>query len=120
MTSQKHYTASELTNHALHELTMMGCTVWRQNNLAVRGRKFIGKKGMPDIIGYDSTNGKAIWCEVKTISDKLSEHQIDFLSDAMYSNCLAFICMQDKEGIVKLMNWHTFVATILNRIQSKV
>ena len=119
MTSQKHYTASELTNHALHELTNMGCTVWRQNNLAVRGRKFIGKKGMPDIIGYDSTNGKAIWCEVKTISDKLSEHQIDFLSDAMYSNCLAFICMQDKEGIVKLMNWHTYVAAILNRIQSK-
>ena len=120
MTSQKHYTASELTEYALNQLTMMGCIVWRQNNLAVRGRKFIGMKGMPDIIGYDSTNGKAIWCEVKTISDKLSEHQIDFLSDAMYSNCLAFICMQDKEGIVKFITWKTFVDLLLEKIQSKV
>jgi len=98
---------------------MMGCTVWRQNNLAVRGRKFIGKKGMPDIIGY-SESGHAVYCEVKTINDKISEHQIDFLTDAMYSDCLAFICMQDKEGIVKLMNWHTFAASLLKRIQTKV
>ena len=119
MTSQKHYTASELTEYAMHQLTMMGFTVWRQNNLAVRGRKFIGKKGVPDIIGYDS-EGCAVWCEVKTINDKISEHQIDFLTDAMYAGCRSFICMQDKEGVVKLMNWHTFVETIIKRIQSKV
>ena len=119
MTSQKHYTASELTNHALHELTIRGFTVWRQNNLAVRGRKFIGKKGMPDIIGY-SLNGRAIYCEVKTINDKISEHQIKFLTDAMLSECFAFICIQDKEGVVKMMNWQTFLDAILNRIQHKV
>lgn len=119
MTSQKHYTASELTEYAIHQLTMMGCTVWRQNNLAVRGRKFIGKKGMPDIIGY-SDIGTSVYCEVKTINDKISEDQIDFLTDAMYCYCRVFICMQDKEGVVKLMNWHTFVSAILNRIQSKV
>jgi hypothetical protein len=119
MTLQKHYTASELTKFALRELSLFGYTVWRANNIAVPGRKFIGKKGMPDIIGY-SESGHAVYCEVKTINDKISEHQIDFLTDAMYSDCLAFICMQDKEGIVKLMNWHTFAASLLKRIQTKV
>ena len=119
MTSQKHYTASELTEYALNQLTMMGFTVWRQNNLAVRGRKFIGKKGVPDIIGY-SLRGHAVYCEVKTVNDKISEHQIDFLTDAMHSDCLAFICMQDKEGIVKFITWKTFVDILLKPIQSKV
>jgi hypothetical protein len=98
---------------------MMGFTVWRQNNLAVRGRKFIGKKGMPDIIGYDS-EGCAVWCEVKTINDKISEHQIDFMTDAMYAGCRVLICMQDKEGLVKLISWQTFVDLLLEKIQSKV
>ena len=112
MTSQKHYTASELTEYALHELSMMGCTVWRQNNLAVRGRKFIGKKGMPDIIGYDS-EGSAVWCEVKTINDKLSQHQVDFMADAMNAGCKVFICMQQKELMV-LISWRHFVDALIN------
>ena len=114
MISQKHYTASELTEYALHQLTMMGFTAWRQNNLAVRGRKFIGKKGMPDIIGYDS-EGCAVWCEVKTINDKISEHQIDFMTDAMHAGCRVLICMQDKELMVKLISWRHFVDALINR-----
>ena len=105
MTSQKHYTASELTEYALNQLTMMGCIVWRQNNLAVRGRKFIGMKGMPDIIGFHRVGGKAVWCEVKTINDKLSEFQTDFLDFAKLSGCHTFICTQDRDGKVELKNW---------------
>ena len=119
MTSLKHYTASELTKYAIAELSAMGCTVWRANNIAIPGRKFIGKKGMSDIIGY-SDIGQSVYCEVKTINDKISEHQIDFLTDAMNSGCRAFICMQDKEGVVKLMDWRRFVDVLLKRIQDKV
>jgi len=119
MISQKHYTASELTKFAISELTALGCTVWRANNISIPGRKFIGKRGMSDIIGYDK-DGHAVYCEVKTVNDKISEHQIDFLTDAMHSDCLAFICMQDKEGIVKFITWKTFVDILLKPIQSKV
>lgn len=119
MTSQKHYTASELTNHALHELTNMGCTVWRQNNLAVRGRKFIGKKGMPDIIGYDKS-GYSVYCEVKTINDKLSQDQVNFMTDAMYNLCHVFICMQEKDLKVKFINWRTFIDALIKLEQDKV
>jgi len=104
MTLQKHYTASKLTEYALYELAMMGFTVWRQNNLSVPGRKFIGKRGMSDIIGYDE-GGYAVYCEVKTINDKLSQHQIDFMTDATDAGCRVFICMQDKDFNVTLKNW---------------
>ena len=119
MTSQKHYTASELTKYAIAELSALGCTVWRANNIAIPGRKFIGKKGMSDIIGYDK-GGLATYCEVKTINDKISEHQINFLTDAMYAGCKVFICMQDKELNYRLITWQTFVDLLLNRIQDKV
>ena len=104
MTSQKHFTASELTKFAIVELSAMGFTVWRANNIAIPGRKFIGKRGMSDIIGY-SEGGHAVYCEVKSINDKISEHQINFLTDAMDAGCRVFICSQAKDGKVELKNW---------------
>ncbi len=37
--------ASDLTKMMMDYLKDNGCEVWRNNNLAVRGRAFIGKKG---------------------------------------------------------------------------
>ena len=104
MTSQKHYTAGEITKWAIAELTSFGFHVWRANNIAIPGRKFIGMKGMPDIIGYDC-GGVAVWCEVKTANDKLSKHQMNFLDRAMYAGCKCYIATQDKNGNVELKNW---------------
>ena len=104
MTLQKHYTAGEITKFAINLLTEMGFYVWRANNIAIPGRKFIGLKGMSDIIGYDQ-GGVAVWCEVKTISDKLSQHQIDFLNRATNMGCKCYIAMQDKDGRVGLKCW---------------
>jgi hypothetical protein len=104
MTSQKHYTAGEITKWAIAELTSFGFHVWRANNIAIPGRKFIGMKGMPDIIGYDC-GGVAVWCEVKTINDKLSKDQRKFLDRAMYAGCKCYIATQDKNGNVELKNW---------------
>jgi hypothetical protein len=104
MTLQKHYTASELTKFALRELSLLGYTVWRANNIAVPGRKFIGRKGMSDIIGYDKS-GVSVWCEVKTANDKLSTEQIVFLTMAADAGCRCFIAIQDKEYGVQLKKW---------------
>jgi hypothetical protein len=104
MTSQKHYTAGEITKWAIAELTSFGFHVWRANNIAIPGRKFIGMKGMPDIIGYDC-GGVAVWCEVKTANDKLSTEQIVFLTMAADAGCRCYIAMQDKEYGVQLKNW---------------
>lgn len=105
MTSQKHYTASELTKFAIGQLEFMGFVVWRANNIAVPGRKFIGMRGMSDIIGYHRVGGKSVWCEVKTINDRLSKFQTDFLDFAKLSGCHTFICSQAKDGNVELKNW---------------
>lgn len=77
--------------------------MWRQNNLAVRGRKFTGMPGLPDIIGHAS-DGKAVYCEVKTERDRLSDAQLAFLDEAHASSCWAFIAYQRK-GAIYLKTW---------------
>ena len=65
---------------AIKELTWRGHDVWPQNNLAVRGRKFIGRKGVPDVIGF-TRSGLFIACEIKTVNDYLSDEQIEFMNN---------------------------------------
>jgi hypothetical protein len=99
-------TASELTKWAITILEIKGNVVWRNNNLAVKGRKFIGRKGVPDIIGWDGKIGRAIWCEVKTARDRLSEHQINFLNDASKAGCFCYIAYEDKsKDCITLQTW---------------
>ncbi len=45
-------------------LIARGWIAWRQNNLAVKGRKFRGKKGISDVIALQP-NGPAWFIEVK-------------------------------------------------------
>ena len=72
-------TASDLTKMMLDYLREKGNEVWRNNNLAVKGRAFIGKKGVPDIIGYSKKYGHFMACEIKAIGDKASPEQMSFL-----------------------------------------
>lgn len=50
--AKKQLTKGFIRESAIKELTWRGNTVWIQNNLAVKGRKFIGKRGQADVIGY--------------------------------------------------------------------
>ena len=95
--------ASDLTKMMLDFLKDGGNDVWRNNNLAVRGRTFIGRKGVPDIIGYSKQYGQFICCEVKAIGDKLSSDQMVFLDDVGNAGGLAMLCQQirDESIIVK-------------------
>ena len=97
-------TAGQLTDAALSVLRMRGFRVWRQNNLAVRGRKFTGMKGMPDIIGY-RFDGRAVFCEVKTAGDRLSKDQIDFMDAAHAAGCIVYVIDGKKN---QLRNWGDF------------
>lgn len=91
-------TVTELTKahiraSAIKELTWRGYNVWINNNLAVRGRKFIGRFGVPDVIGI-SKSGLWVACEVKTLHDRLSDEQIKFLNDIKNAGGFAFIALQ--------------------------
>jgi hypothetical protein len=87
-------------------LMMRGYYVWRQNNHATRGRRFIGMAGLPDIIGYCRRSGRAVYCEVKTQGDRLSDEQITFLTHAYRCGCFAYIAMIDTEGNPQIMQFN--------------
>jgi hypothetical protein len=97
---------NKLTQWAIDVLSADGSQVWRNNNLAVKGRKFIGRKGVPDIVGYDKT-GIAIYCEVKSGNDKLSEEQITFMTHATSMGCQAWIAT-DIDGGYKIVSFNEY------------
>lgn len=95
---------STIRESAIKELTWRGCNVWRQNNLAVKGRKFIGRLGVADVIGFTRA-GLFVACEVKTINDRLSDDQIKFLNEVKDAGGFAFIACQSNTGNVELREW---------------
>jgi hypothetical protein len=100
----KELTKGEIRASALKELRYRRCTVWPQNNLAVRGRKFIGRKGVADVIGFN-TQGVFVACEIKTVGDVLSQDQIEFLNDVKSNGGVAIIAKQSTTGAVLLEPW---------------
>lgn len=101
---------------ALEILKLRGFRVWPQNNVrAVRGRSFVGQKGVSDIIGWQIHTGLLCFAEVKTLTDKLSEDQIELLSSLHQSGGIALIATQSGTGV-------TIVPFIdyLNNTKSKV
>jgi hypothetical protein len=97
-------TKGEITKSALTELKLRGANCWAQNNLAVRGRKFIGRYGMSDIIGFVSKTGLFLACEVKTINDIFSDDQIVFMNEVKKAGGIALIATQEFNQVV-LKDW---------------
>lgn len=93
-------TTGKITDIAIEELTLRGFECWRQNNLAVRGRKFRGKKGLGDVIGFQTkpATGILLLCEVKNEGDTLSNDQIKLLDLAKGSGAFCFIATVNKQG----------------------
>lgn len=100
----KPLTKGKIRESAIKELTWRGYDVWIQNNLAVKGRKFIGRLGVSDVIGI-SKSGLWVACEVKTLNDRLSPDQIDFLNDVKKAGGIALIACQGNNGQVELRGW---------------
>lgn len=83
---------------ALKELKLRGFDAWRANNLAVRGRAFIGRKGCGDITGYHKITGVRLEVEVKKIGDVLSDDQKKFLESIRMANAYALIAHDNGNG----------------------
>lgn len=97
-------TAGQITTWALPELERRHYFVWRNNNLSVPGRRFIGMKGVPDIVGFVKNGGLAVYCEVKTANDKFSEYQTNFLNRAKTAGCICLIACEEN-GRLQLNQW---------------
>lgn len=95
-------TASELTKLMIDHLSSKGLEVWRNNNLAVKGRAFIGRKGVPDIIGYDKKYGQFVACEIKKLGDRISPDQLLFLTNLGIAGGLSMLCSQVSDETIKL------------------
>lgn len=96
----REYTAGEITDHAIKFLTAFGYKCWRNNNLAVKGRKFTGQKGVGDISGYKLHTGQRLECEVKKKGDTIKKEQREFLTEAKANNCHVYLATQKGEEIV--------------------
>lgn len=92
-TSIKELTKATIRASAIKELTWRGYDVWINNNIAVRGRAFIGRLGVSDIIGI-TRDGRWVVAEIKTLNDSLSSNQITFLNDVKKAGGEAYIAHQ--------------------------
>lgn len=89
----KELSASEITELVLKKASPE-VELWRQNNISVKGRSFIGKKGIGDITGFHRYTGKRIEIEIKKAGDYLSEDQFNFLQSIHESNAFSYIVTQ--------------------------
>lgn len=103
--SFKEYTAGELTEQANKLLLERHVFTWRNNQLRVKGRTFMGLLGVSDRIGYHMSTGVFCACEVKTIGDKMNDEQRKFLYNLHVGGGFALVYFQDKDGSVKLENY---------------
>jgi hypothetical protein len=103
-------TKGQITKIARRILASRNKEVWMQNNLAVRGRKFIGRKGVSDILGF-TFNGLFMACEVKTINDSLKDDQISFLTNLHKAGGIALIATEDERGQVEIIKFIDYINT---------
>jgi Holliday junction resolvase len=94
---------ADITKHALMELDLRNVECWRQNNIRVPGRTFHGKKGLPDILGFNRSTGLFVMCEVKNRGDKLSQDQIDLLDIGFKAGVVTLIATVDKQDRFQLI-----------------
>lgn len=88
---------------AITELEWRGHAIWIQNNLAVKGRKFIGRRGQSDLVGF-TKYGQFLAVEIKTLNDRLSNDQIIFLNDVKKAGGIAYLAVQEGNNVV-LKEW---------------
>jgi len=99
-------TTSEITNKALIELKYRGWYCWRQNQIRVPGRDFIGEPGLSDIIGFYKFDGRMLMCEVKKIGDTFSDIQRELLTKLKNAGGAALWATDDKRGGIIIQEYN--------------
>jgi hypothetical protein len=102
-------TTNSTTQAILHYLNYTGYVAWRNNNGAIYDVKRQAyrknpttKHGVPDIIGFRKADGVALFVEVKTGRDKLSQAQQVFIEQAKDAGCIALVVKSYDELISKI------------------
>lgn len=94
---------------AIEMLTYRGWECWRQNQLRVRGRNFVGKLGLSDVIGFNKSNGIMLMCEVKTTNDQLSDDQIILLCQLKVAGGMAVVATDDGNGGILILDYQDYI-----------
>lgn len=82
---------NNLTNAVVVLANNNGFDAWRQNNLAPKNRKFIGRKGVADVIGLKIGTCEWLALEIKTGKDITTKHQYNFIGDIINNGGYAAI-----------------------------
>lgn len=94
-------TKGDIRKIAINRLKAKGFDCWINNNLPVRGRAFIGRKGVADILGFKmEESAPMLQCEVKAGNDKLSEEQHEMLCALSSYNGYAFLAYEVKGQVL--------------------
>lgn len=99
-------TKGQITELALTEFNSLGFDCWRNNNIPVKRRQFLGRKGVPDIIGYKlgsrhGNGGAFMGAEGKTQNDSLSDEQKKFLSGLNKAGGYGYVFEDDRKGGIR-------------------
>lgn len=99
-------TKGQITELALIQFRAMGFDCWRNNNIPVKRRQFIGRKGVPDIIGFGKNGilfspGCFFGAEGKTENDSLSKEQKEFLISLNQAGGYGYVFEDDGKGGIK-------------------
>ena len=92
---------NDLQRQAIQLLEAYGMFAWRQNNLRVPGRKFIGKKGVPDVIAVQK-NGPSWWIEAKGSQTRQSAEQKAF-QEEIEKRGHVYVLMKDISDLEKAL-----------------
>lgn len=78
------------------------CFAWRSNQIPVRGRRFVGLKGVSDIIGM--IDGVFLAIECKTDEGKLLPEQEAFLNKVIEMGGIAILARNVNDVVEQLKN----------------
>lgn len=93
--------ANQLAAYAVKVFTQAGWICWRQNNVAVcdkgQFRRFVGLRGVSDVIGFDAFTGRFLAVEIKAGRDRLSPDQANFLHSVNRAGGLGIVVTHAKD-----------------------
>lgn len=97
----REFTAKEIEEEAKLILKARGAVIWRQNSIGkLPGGRFASvKRGVADLIGYMKSTGVFVACEIKTLRDRLSQEQIEFLTQVQENNGFALVATQVEDHV---------------------
>lgn len=108
-------TGNQINEKVKERFEQMGIICWRNNQFSRKDRPFRGRKGVSDVIGFTGKPvimfgkqfmmGVFVACEGKSLTDDLSDDQLDFLYDVKSAGGIACIAMADSSDRINYVEY---------------